>query len=239
MRISELLQSMASWLEDPNNEAILLSEYNDDCLKIVASACIEAAANIKKAAEQVEAIEPQQVSQLDAESIENLAELATAFDFSGDESLKKQAAVIDELLLTIAAPKNYITDKQAADDTRLEDLKKKYNAPKERLEELNHIEAARKGIEKSEMTKTYRILEQPLSTRYCPDHPGGVQLQRIGDHVFQCELDKKSYDFENGYTLQDGTRVPGGSVQEQGKNINTTYQSLFDSRSERLQSLRF
>ena len=56
MRISEMLKAIASWLESPNNEAILLSEYNDDCLKVVSESCILASSALKKAAQEVDLI---------------------------------------------------------------------------------------------------------------------------------------------------------------------------------------
>ena len=43
MRIAELLTAIASWLESPNNEAMLLAEYDMDCLAVVGSSCVEAA----------------------------------------------------------------------------------------------------------------------------------------------------------------------------------------------------
>ena len=129
MRIAELLLSIASWLESPNNEAILLAEYDENCLEVVAGSCVEAANALKKAAATVENIEPAEESKITPDSIESLAELASALDGTNDPELQKQASVIDELLLTIASPPNAVSDKLAATNDRLEELKKKYENP--------------------------------------------------------------------------------------------------------------
>lgn len=233
MRISEMLQAMASWLESPNNEALLLSEYHDDSMKVVADNCILAAALLKNAAEQVSDIEPPEESKITQESIQDLANLASALDASGDPALKKQASVLDELLLSIAAPPNAYAMRQDLQDRRIEDLKKKYEQPRKDLHDTNKIADSEKAINKSEMTKKYKILESPLSTRYCPDHPG-TQIARVGEHIWQCELDKKTYNFETGYTLNNGSVVPGGDVSQQTQGISVPNHAIFDTREGRL-----
>lgn len=231
MRISELLYSIANWLESPDNEALMLSEENEECSKIVAENCVLAAALLKNAAEEVDELEPVE-SNINSESVESLANIATAFDASGDPELKKQAAVIDELLLSIAAPPDGLNQIKKLQDARIDELKKKYNKPSEDMS--NRIAESKKAIENSGMTKEYNVLEAPLSTRYCPDH-AGVQIARIGEHVWQCELDKKSYNFEEGFTLNNGSKVPGTSVSA---NIddNSRFQPTFDTRIDRLQT---
>ena len=126
MRIAEMLNAIASWLESPNNEALLLAEYNDDCAKVVAENCVLAAALLKNAAEQVDTMEPAPESKITPESIEEIANLATALDQSGDPALQKQASVLDELLLTIAAPPNALAERKDLLDNRTDELKKKY-----------------------------------------------------------------------------------------------------------------
>ncbi len=235
MRISNMLYAIATWLESPDNEALLLSEYNDECSKIVAESCIEAAAAIKKAAEQVEEIEPAMESEITSESLQGLADIAAAFDASNDPELKKQASVIDELLLTIAAPPNALAMRKDLYDNRIEDLKKRYEEPKKQLDKLNKISDVEKAIDKSKMTKEYRINEHALSARSCPDHPGG-QLARVGQDMWQCELDKKIYNTAEGYTLNNGDKVPGGDISQQTKNLTPESHVLFDSREGRLGS---
>jgi len=235
MRISEMLQAIASWLESPDNEALLLAEYDETCSKIVAENCVLAAALLKNAAEQVETVEPPPESNLTHESITELANIAAAFDASGDPGLKKQASVIDELLLTIAAPPNAYAMRQDLQDNRIDEIKKKYHGPTDSLKESNKTADSIKAIEKSNMTKQYKILEAPLSSRYCPDHPG-VQIARIGEHMWQCEMDKKSYNFETGFVLNNGNKVPGGDVAEQSQSYTQPSHAIFDTREGRLGS---
>ena len=83
--------------------------------------------------------------------------------------LQKQASVIDELILGIAAPQGSYKAAKAAEDYRLEELKKKYEQPRKDLADTNKIADSEKAIEKSNFTKQYKILEAPLSSRYCPE----------------------------------------------------------------------
>ena len=59
-------------------------------------------------------------------------------------------------------------------------------------------------------------------------------MARIGDNVWQCDLDKKVYDYANGYTDEKGNKVPGGDVANQTKLDNTSSYQMFDTRPERL-----
>ncbi len=233
MRISEMLNAIASWLESPNNEALLLAEYHEDSAQVVAESCVLAAALLKSAAEEVSLTEPPEPSKITPESIEGIAALAAAFDASGDPGLKKQASVLDELLLSIAAPPNAYAARQDLEEQRIKDLQKKYHNAHDELYESNKIAESEKAIEQSGMTKEYRIMEAPLSSRYCPDHPG-VQISRIGEHMWQCELDKKSYNFETGFELNNGSKVPGGDVSEQTSSVILPYHAIFDTREGRL-----
>src|SRR5678816_4893914 len=140
MRISEMLSAIASWLESPNNEAVLLAEYHEGSMKVVAESCVLAAALLKNAAEQVSEMEPPEESKITPQAIEEIAALAAAFDASGDPALKKQASVLDELLLSIAAPP--VEGRKDLLDARTEELKKKYENPRKELHDtlsLIHI----------------------------------------------------------------------------------------------------
>lgn len=233
MRISEMLYAIASWLESPNNEALLLSEYDESCMKVVAESCVLASALLKNAADQVDSIEPPEESKITPQAIEELAALANAFDASGDPALKKQASVLDELLLTIAAPANSAAARKAAEERRFEELQKKYHGVNKELAETHKLADMEKAVEDSGMTKTYAVLEAPLNTRYCPDH-AGTPIARLGESLWQCELDKKMYNFETGYTLANGNKVPGTSVSNQTQGLSVPTHSIFDTREGRL-----
>jgi len=233
MRTAELLNAMAAWLESPNNEAILLAETDEQTLQVVAESCVLAAELLKKAADEVDAMEPPSESLITPQSIEETAALAAALDATNDPQLKKMASVLDELLLTVAAPPGAVAEKRAAENGRLEELRKKYQQPRETLKEYNKIGLSEKAIKDSSFTKEYRIMEAPLSTRYCPDH-AGAQIARIGEHMWQCDLDKKTYNFETGFELQNGSKVPGGDVAQQTAGLNIPFHAIFDDRAGRL-----
>ena len=80
-----------------------------------------------------------------------------------------------------------------------------------------------------EQIKEYRPLEASLMTRFCPDHPG-VMMNRVEDRVFQCSLDQKTYDFENGYTTLKGNKVPGSSVNN--NHFDNNQQVSFSTRED-------
>lgn len=233
MRTAELLNAMAAWLESPNNEAMLLAETDPKCMQVVAESCVLAAALLKKAAEEVDVLEPPAESVITPQSIEETAALAQALDESNDPQLKRVASVLDELLLTIAAPPNAYAERKDLVDSRAEEVRKKYEEPRKELHKINHIGRSEKAIEDSGFTKEYKILEAPLSSRYCPDHPG-AQIARVGEHVWQCELDKKTYNYETGFELANGSKVPGGDVSQQTGGLDTPFHAIFDTREGRL-----
>jgi hypothetical protein len=233
MRTAELLNAMAAWLASPNNEALLLAEGDEKCMQVVAESCVLAAELLRTAADEVDVLEPPTESLITPESIAETAALATALDQSGDPALQKMASVIDELLLTVAAPPGAVAEKRAAENQRLEELRKKYQKPRETLKAYHKLSEVEKAIENSGFTKNYRILEAPLSSRTCPDHPG-AQMGRVGEHIFQCELDKKTYNYETGYTLDNGEKVPGGDVAQQTMGLEIPFHAIFDTREGRL-----
>ena len=233
MRIAELLNAMASWLSSQNNEAMLLAESDEKCMQVVAESCVLAAELLKKAADEVDVLESPTESVITSDSIEETAALATAFDQSGDPQLKRIASVLDELLLTIAAPPNAYAERKDLVDARADALKKKYEEPRKDLHKYNQIGKSEKAIADSGFTKEYKILEAPLSSRYCPDHPG-AQIARVGEHMWQCEMDKKTYNFETGFELANGSKVPGGDVSQQTQGLDTPFHAIFDTREGRL-----
>lgn len=222
MRISELLNAMASWLENPNNEALLLSEYDEKSLSIVAEACVDAATALKKAAAQVDEIEPVEPSKITPETVEGLAMLAAALDSSGDEELRKQASAIDELLLSVAS-KGAFAERKDLLENRLVDLKKRYEGNAETLREINRVSVSEGAIKKSKMTETVKIHDDSLSTRTCKKHPG-AQMARVGQDLWQCDLDKEIVDYSKD-----------GSVANQTQNsLNNNFHTIFNTREGRL-----
>ena len=57
----------------------------------------------------------------------------------------------------------------------------------------------------------------------------------MSEDVWKCALDGKEYNFASGYSKINGTKVPGGSVDQQTKvMLPDTSQSIFDTRNSRL-----
>ena len=97
------------------------------------------------------------------------------------EEIKKQASVIDELIYSFVTNSDDVRTAKKAEAMKIEKLKALYN-------QKNSFDAKKESIAKevkdSPKMKEYRSLEAPLSTRYCPDHPG-TSVIRIEDHVWQ------------------------------------------------------
>ncbi len=176
-------------------------------------------------------------SEVDGQSLEELAALASAFDLSGDPELQAEASAIDQVLFAIAAPVEAVNSFNLVYDKELEELRKtrrakdlsdKYSNPKEQLDEMYGHKAIADAVETK--VRKYRALEAPLSTRYSPDRPG-VSLMRITDRVYQDPTTGKVYDYAAGYTTDKGNEIPGGGVDEQIPDINTHQsRSLFTTR---------
>lgn len=156
-------------------------------------------------------------SSLKSDDFNEIASLAEVLDSS--EETKKIASILDKVLLSYAFPRS------GSDEDKENFLKKIELAKKARLssnEELNNkfvkdkISSDKEEIQKiiSEKVKAYKPMEFALQTRSCPDHPG-AGMTRVEENVFQCSLDKKLYDYRMGYTLLNGSKVPGGDVSSQ------------------------
>jgi hypothetical protein len=166
------------------------------------------------------------------EGIDAVVKLAGVYDASEDKTLNKVASVLDELLLTVAAnPDDYRKIKEAQ-RKQIDEIKQKYVDVKDKLHEVWGVEDAKKSIEKGEYMKESRPLQEALSQRACPDHQN--PMIRLGDGIYQCPLDKKVYNWQEGFKTEKGKSVPGGSVSEQTKLNLTHGRTEFDGREERL-----
>ena len=59
-----------------------------------------------------------------------------------------------------------------------------------------------------------KVYSRSLSTRYSPDRVG-VQARRVSDGVYQDPITNKKYDWNEGFTTDDGSKFFGGSVSLQ------------------------
>ena len=231
MKTSEFLITLANWLENNDNPALILSENNIEELAVAAAALVEAGMILKNASKDLEQLEVEKEKNIITAQIEELSLLAEALYEDGDSELVKQAEMIDDLLFTFA--KADISDKEYS-EARLEELRKKYEETKNIQNKVNKVSENTKKIEQSPYYKEYRLHEAPLKTRYCPDH-AGVSLARVADETYQCPLDHRTYDFSKGYEKLNGEKVPGGDVSYQTKTYTQIGTSVFDNRNNIMQ----
>jgi hypothetical protein len=237
MAISMDLRVLARKLEKSSDDLLVsASTKSPEVFQKVATAVAAASTLLEGVADDMDSnasfeITPQQ--------LDEIAALASAFDESGDPLLKKQASVLDELLLSIAAPKNALTISRKATEDEINRLRAErrktrgeeaYDEPRQVLSEMENAKAQAKAVE--QQVKRYIPMEAPLQTRYPPDRPGG-QMTRITDHVYQDIVTGIIYDYKAGYKTQKGNEVPGGSVEAQTRELGDNRNqgsSLFETR---------
>lgn len=237
MAISMDLRVLARKLEKSSDDLLInASTKGKDTFEKAATAVAAASTLLEGVADDMDANADFSIT---PEQLDELAILATAFDESNDPLLKKQASVIDELLLSIAAPKNAaLTSRKVTEDevNRLREERRRatgedaYTKPGKELGEMWNAKAQAKAVE--QQVKRFVPMEAPLQTRYPPDRPGG-QMTRITDHVYQDVLTGIIYDYKAGYKTQKGNEIPGSSVENQTRQLNDSRDqgaSLFETR---------
>lgn len=244
--LKQKLDKLALELLDRDNELMVLASESDDIatLQAIASALVQAAAHIHIARNTVKFNIEQDIAKraknVTPENIKEIQILADEFDKSDDEFLRKQASVLDQVLLNLGVMRMDGEAYKAAEDTevnrlrekrRAEDSEEDYSAYHKEQEEMASEAAA--AIKKS--IKEFRPLESSLSTRYCPDHPG-TSMARVADNTFQCSMDKKIYNWKEGFTTMKGNQVPGGEVSQQTQHLGdrALEQMHFSTREHRL-----
>lgn len=105
-KVSNLLDQMASYIEDPDGRVVLIAERDDNehILNITTHALVQAAAIIRAAGKKILALEPS----IDTESLDELAEVAA--DFDNDEELSKYSDSIDNVLSILGKKENLDDD---------------------------------------------------------------------------------------------------------------------------------
>ena len=232
--ISIDLKILANKLEQEADSILAKAEKNPEQFQKVAEAVALASCILERTAKEFEGYQ----DGITEEKIDEIAALATSFDESGDEFLMKQASVLDELLMTIAAPKNVVAQANKVTEDEIARLSEKYRSqkrdeyyeqPKESIDKFNQAKETTEAVDK---VKRFEPLEAPLQTRYSPDYPGQSMI-RISDSIYQDPITGKIYDFKTGYTTNKGNKVPGGSVENQGPDLGTsqmTSGTMFSTR---------
>jgi hypothetical protein len=218
MSVSNGLRELARQLQANADAVLEEAEKSQPLFDLVTDVVANAVVHLEKAAAAIEDREPVVTGEL----LDTIAYLANALDETGDAVLQKKASLLDELLVTISAPKSAVAQARRQSEDELARLREKYRdqnreeiyktRTRSALDKMNQKEKTQGLVE--DQVKTYRVLQAPLQTRSCPDHPG-VGMIRVADSVFQCALDHKVYDYRQGYTTMKGNKVPGGSVDQQ------------------------
>lgn len=66
-----------------------------------------------------------------------------------------------------------------------------------------------------------------MSTRNCPDHYG-AQMQRVAEGTFQCELDGRMYNWNQGFKDYNGNVYPGAPIRS--VDFPDTTERMFETR---------
>ncbi len=66
-----------------------------------------------------------------------------------------------------------------------------------------------------------------LSTRGCPDH-NGAQMKRVAEGTFQCELDGRMYNWNEGFKDYSGNVFPGAPIRS--VDFPDTTERMFETR---------
>jgi len=208
----EVLKSTAQWLENPDNEIYSLLEEDSPSVDVAAKACVAAAYILKKACLDIQLVSGIKETKNDISSaLDKIQSLANEFDNSNDITLMKKAAVLDEILLTIAADMEAQSNFKKQMQLKVEQIKKNNS----KLNNAIISEATEEDKkEKATQYKVYEENEASLSTRYCPKHPGVLTMPK-GDGKVQCSLDGEIIDYKEGYTSAKGNKVPGSCVENQ------------------------
>lgn len=219
MNLSEKLRRLAAKLQEDADPILAEAEDSEPTFELVLQAVASSAVSLEGVADLLDKVGAS--GMITQASIERLGELASRLDRSDDPELQKQASALDELLMTLAAPKNAVAQIKANTEDELKRLREKYKSIKrDELysgpgEELRKQRQAAQSIKAVEQQVTKRKpMQEPLQTRYSPDMPGTPMI-RITDGVYQCSATGKIYNYQAGYTTNKGTQVPGTSVQRQ------------------------
>jgi hypothetical protein len=224
MNLADKLRRFAKKLETEADEVLAeAQDSNPQAFEQIVSAVAMSSAVLEKTADSLE--EDGQAATISIRLVEQLAATAEALDQSEDPALQKQASVLDELLVTLSAPKGAVAQAKKANEDELNRLREEYRTKaredlysraREALRKQNRTDKVRKAVETK--VEPYRPMQGSLSTRYPPDMPGG-HLTRISDGVYQDITTGKIYNYHSGYTTNKGNQIPGTSVQNQTRDL--------------------
>lgn len=216
------LEKLASSLNE-ENELLILAEDNQEATDVIANMIIKVQAAVNEAKEKVKPSDD-----LSIDDLKVIAEFASELDSDESPEMQKIASVLDQILLTLAVPEGAEEAKKQAEAKNIEkiksEIKDKYNVHKANTALAKEI---------ANTIKKYKPMEHPLSTRTCPDHPG-IGIARVAEDTYQCSLDKKVYNYKEGFTLYSGSKVPGTDAANQTHMLDNYIDNVsFATREKR------
>lgn len=250
IKIKEAADQLRSFAKEIDNNDNLSEHFvlitagesrDDSVLQIVAEALFVASSALKAGVEKLESLAEKESSNLDEEDIHFIAALADEFDSDGDPVLRRQASVLEQVLLNFAQKGELEKAKKLAEDEidklrkeyRDKAVDKNYKEPRESYNKDTKVSESAKAVEKQ--IERVHPSKNHLSTRYCPDHPG-ASITRIADGIFQCSLDNKIYNYNDGFETMKGNKIPGGTVSGQTQSLGgrAVEQMEFATRQNRI-----
>lgn len=134
---------------------------------------------------------------------------------------KKSEAEVVESLLKVAEVLDYAGDPEGV--TLVESMlrifaKQEDGMPKYNVETVEKTE--RKYPEPTAIAPT-------MSTRNCPDHYG-AQMKRVAEGTFQCELDGRMYNWNQGFKDYNGNVFPAAPIRS--VDFPDTTERMFETR---------
>lgn len=185
-------------------------------------------------ADLMEKANKEESKSIKANIINTLINIADSLDAKGDLN---KAQIVDLFLKQAAEKVNNPYDYSVnwKEENPKTDQSKRYDSKYHHSLQVSEPEKKQQRLKQkqynSPSAKPYGPMTHALSTRHCPDHIG-VGLKRVGEGIYQCMLDGAIYNYEVGFTDQNGHKVPGGSVATQTPNASeyAIPSRLFDSR---------
>lgn len=237
--ILEILNRYINHFNDPDNDLMTSvfekGQFSEEKEEAVTNCCAQIIKLLEDCKEQFLQDDEEYEDSVDIDDeLNSLAELSYNLMKTNNIDLIKTASVLDEILLTIAASPDVTKQIKKSQENKIKEIKRKYEEFKNSNRYKRNLESEAK-IKDAPVSKDYKILQHSLSTRYCPDHPG-VPTLRLEEDVWQCTLDKKIYNYQSGYTLENNSKVPGSSVSEQRGFTKSNTTSMFDTREERIKN---
>lgn len=146
----------------------------------------------KLAKQWFESIGKRRARKKEADIVATLNKVASVLQKEGDQ---EGVSLTDSILKVFAKKNSGTTEKNDKDS-----------------DGLYGVKTIKKTNREYPETPSASFAAPSLSTRYCPDHHG-VMIKRIGEGSYQCELDGKVYNWNEGFKDYYGNVFPANQIK--------------------------